>query len=174
MAHGTCSIEGCDTEDDLRRGWCNRHYARWRTHGDPTVTVLDPSPEARIRAQTAVQDDGCWVYTGQPSTRYPEVRIDGVRHGIHRWSYERHHGPIPDGHHVDHMCRHTHCWNPDHLRTLTALDNARDNVRANAHAAKSHCVNGHRLDGDNVYRPPSQPSRRMCRQCRYDQKRKVT
>jgi hypothetical protein len=34
MAEGTCQIEGCEQPSD-RRGWCNRHYIRWRRHGDP-------------------------------------------------------------------------------------------------------------------------------------------
>jgi hypothetical protein len=32
MAKGTCSICG---EPELARGWCIKHYARWRKHGDP-------------------------------------------------------------------------------------------------------------------------------------------
>lgn len=30
----TCSIPGCG-RSVLARGWCNRHYCRWREHGDP-------------------------------------------------------------------------------------------------------------------------------------------
>ena len=30
-----CSVEGCKTAARTR-GWCSTHYARWRTHGDPT------------------------------------------------------------------------------------------------------------------------------------------
>jgi len=29
-----CSIEGC-TQPAKTRGWCNKHYLRWWTHGDP-------------------------------------------------------------------------------------------------------------------------------------------
>ena len=34
----TCSIEGCD-KGVKGRGWCNKHYKRWRTHGDPHVVA---------------------------------------------------------------------------------------------------------------------------------------
>lgn len=30
----TCSVEGCP-EPVIARGWCYRHYDRWRKHGDP-------------------------------------------------------------------------------------------------------------------------------------------
>lgn len=30
-----CSIPGCDGER-WSRGWCRRHYQRWRYHGSPT------------------------------------------------------------------------------------------------------------------------------------------
>lgn len=34
-----CSIAGC-SKPHLARGWCSTHYARWRKHGDPLVTVI--------------------------------------------------------------------------------------------------------------------------------------
>lgn len=30
-----CKIDGCGRDGHLRRGWCNAHYRRWLTHGDP-------------------------------------------------------------------------------------------------------------------------------------------
>ena len=38
MASKACSIEGCANTGKMRRGWCNMHYSRWRTHGDPDYT----------------------------------------------------------------------------------------------------------------------------------------
>lgn len=34
----TCSVRGCSTEV-RSRGWCSKHYQRWRSHGDPTIVV---------------------------------------------------------------------------------------------------------------------------------------
>lgn len=34
MDERTCSIEGCD-EKVFGRGWCNKHWYRWRKYGDP-------------------------------------------------------------------------------------------------------------------------------------------
>ena len=34
----TCRVEGCD-RPAIKRGWCNRHYQRWRRYGDPMQWV---------------------------------------------------------------------------------------------------------------------------------------
>ena len=31
-----CSIEGCNNKI-LARGWCNKHYLRWKNNGDPLI-----------------------------------------------------------------------------------------------------------------------------------------
>jgi hypothetical protein len=36
-----CAVADC-TGDVLARGWCSKHYDRWRRHGDP-LTVLPPN-----------------------------------------------------------------------------------------------------------------------------------
>lgn len=35
-----CSIEGCEDHATVR-GWCHRHYQRWREHGDPQAPVKE-------------------------------------------------------------------------------------------------------------------------------------
>jgi hypothetical protein len=35
----TCSYPDCDRKH-YARGWCNMHYNRWRTHGDPSVKLV--------------------------------------------------------------------------------------------------------------------------------------
>jgi len=36
-----CSVKHCSREV-LCRGWCERHYRRWRRHGDPLTVVKGP------------------------------------------------------------------------------------------------------------------------------------
>jgi len=44
MSSGVCVIDGCERERTTR-GWCNRHYLRWRRHGDPLGSATQ-KPEA--------------------------------------------------------------------------------------------------------------------------------
>ena len=105
----------------------------------------------------------CWVYLGQTSKRYAEIRIANARLGIHRWSYTHYHGDIPYGHQVDHICRNTKCWNPDHLRVLSKIENERSNWVAERHKARTHCNHGHPFDATNTdYRPDGY---RRCKTC---------
>lgn len=32
----TCAIDGCE-KPKITRGWCSKHYYRWRKHGDPEI-----------------------------------------------------------------------------------------------------------------------------------------
>lgn len=36
MTNATCSVPGCD-RPVRARGWCNKHWQRWREHGDPEI-----------------------------------------------------------------------------------------------------------------------------------------
>lgn len=38
----TCSVKGCD-QPALARGWCNKHYLRWKQHGDPAHERTKPT-----------------------------------------------------------------------------------------------------------------------------------
>lgn len=49
-----CSIDGCEHTIANHRGWCDKHYCRWKRHGDPLVahkryrTSTDPIRSKRI------------------------------------------------------------------------------------------------------------------------------
>lgn len=40
----------------------------------------------------------------------------------HRWFWEHHNGPIPEGYEVNHLCKNRRCCNVGHLELLTNKD----------------------------------------------------
>jgi len=63
---------------------------------------------------------GCWEWQ-RAKTRhgYGLIRVDGRLVYAHRWLYEQHKGPIPEGTELDHVvCQHPPCCNPDHVEPV--------------------------------------------------------
>ena len=48
----------------------------------------------------------------------------------HRVYYEAHHGPVPDGLELDHLCGERSCVNPDHMDAVSHAENCRRGRRA--------------------------------------------
>lgn len=90
---------------------------------------------------------------------------DNGRTYAHRWSYEYFIEPIPEGMHLDHLCRNPKCVNPRHLEPVTCRENLlRGEGPSAVHAVKTHCPAGHPYSGDNLYVHPVK-GQRYCRTC---------
>jgi hypothetical protein len=163
MAERTCAVPGC--ERSIRaRGWCERHYSRWRTTGDLRADVpIGGHPLLdRLIARTE-KTDSCWLWTGALDLYGYGQFIRGK--SAHRAAYELQVGPIPAGHQIDHLCRVRNCVNPAHLEAVTARENTlRSRNRAAMNARKTHCKRGHEFNDDNTYITPT--GARQCRACR--------
>lgn len=80
--------------------------------------------------------DGCWLWTasrsgGRLGKRYGQFSVTvspGKQRvtGAHIFSYELHHGPVPDGLEVMHTCDNSLCVRGDHLTIGTHTDNMQD------------------------------------------------
>jgi hypothetical protein len=81
------------------------------------------TPEARFDAATERQGD-CLIWKGQDNgLGYGQIRVNNRKVTVHRFSYERFVGPIPDGMYLDHICHNKRCVEPSHLRPVTNKQN---------------------------------------------------
>ncbi len=120
--------------------------------------------EARV-----VRGKGCWGWNGHiDKSGYGWASVGRVYHSTaHRLSYELTKGPIPEGFHVDHLCRNPSCVNPAHLEAVTPQENVRRGIGITAtNTRKTHCPQGHPYTGDNLVLKKS--GFRECRVCRRD------
>ena len=130
----------------------------------------------RFIEKTKAVESGCIEWTGG---------LNGVGYGqfyrggrtsldqtgktyAHRWAYEHYVGPIPEGMHLDHLCRNRKCVNVEHLEPVTPRENIlRGIAPAAQHAKKTRCPEGHSYSGDNLYIHPTK-GYRCCRACGRD------
>lgn len=113
----------------------------------------------------------CWLWTGSTATKTGYGKA-GRRGNAHRVAYELIKGPVPDDKQLDHLCRERLCVNPDHLEPVTTQENLlRGKTKAAENAAKTRCLRGHELTGDNVRvniwlnKKGEIRQRRKCRAC---------
>ena len=116
-----CSVEDCPTEARAR-GFCQKHYKRWQSHGDPNYAKGSHDPMLRFKGMTKWVGD-CLEWQG---CRQPNGYGASGTRAAHRVAYELHKGPIPPGMLIMHSCDNPPCVNPDHLSVGTARDNVLD------------------------------------------------
>lgn len=114
-------------------------------------------------------DNGCQEWTAyRGGNGYGRFYYGGKGALAHRWSYEFHVGPIPDGLVIDHRCRNRGCVNPDHLEAVTMSENVLRGIGPETTAARrraiSRCPQGHPYTDENTY--VDGQGGRACRICK--------
>lgn len=142
-----CAESDC-SEVVIARGWCWRHYQRWRRHGSPKIvehsypghgTVED----LRMRFDRAVrkgEPDECWEWQSRSKAHgYGMIRFDRKYLGAHRVSLFLETGSWPpsDRPFVLHSCDNPLCCNPAHLRFGTHDENMADMATRGRHRGSS-------------------------------------
>lgn len=123
MPDTTCSIDGCPKPSSAR-GWCKMHHTRYLRHGHPLS--LKPRASIRDRVEAKIEKTGgdCWLWRGaHDASGYAVLRTADANLRVGRQMYSWHHGDIPEGMFVDHVCWNRGCVNPDHLRLATPKQN---------------------------------------------------
>src|SRR5262252_6678342 len=94
----------------------------------------------RFWAKVKRAEVGCWEWLGtRLDTGYGCFSVGsgpGNRHRAHRYSWELHYGPIPDGLQVIHHCDNRACVRPEHLFLGDHNMNMQDAVRKDRWAAR--------------------------------------
>lgn len=149
--------------------------------------------EERLSTRVEITDT-CWNWTGSVNN-YGYGFWRGKRGTkmvlVHRFSWEKSNGDIPEGLCVLHQCDNRRCVNPDHLFLGTRRDNMLDMIAKGRHwrnnsvvrsayisnqenarhapvrpndrnAIKTHCPRGHPYDEANTYH---HMGRRHCKAC---------
>lgn len=117
------------------------------------------------RFEAKIQPDGeCWRWVGSLNNQgYGQFWFGGKVGLAHRFSYEYHVAPIPEGLVIDHLCRNSWCVNPfGHLDPVPMIVNTRRGLAGHRERSRTHCPQGHPYDEENTYVWNRQ---RFCRAC---------
>lgn len=140
---GECKIGGCDRTEAVR-GLCRRHYDRLMQHGDAAhggeIRTKYATAEEAFKARTVRASNGCLLWEGAiDECGYGHITIHGRDTLVHRYAWERRHGPIPDGKRIDHMLGcDTACCEVEHLRVATHRQNCQHRVRQDVRNTSGH------------------------------------
>lgn len=103
----------------------------WQAENTPDSIPL------HVRRNIAPGEGGCWLWTRSKSPDgYGWASYKNRTCQAHRLVYTFARGPVPEGLHLDHLCRVRHCVNPDHLEPVTPRENL---ARGDTPTAWKHC-----------------------------------
>ena len=128
----TCTICG---DKHCSRGWCRKHWQRWKKYGDPLAGGKPRPPTGgslRWLEDVALKykGDECLIWPFRRSGRgYASFTENGRSVYATRWICTKIYGhPPTDGHQAAHSCGKGHegCVNPKHLRWATRIENDSD------------------------------------------------
>jgi hypothetical protein len=113
---------------------------------------------------------------------YGVVYVHEQRKLVHRVAFELCVTVLKSGLEIDHLCRNTSCFCPNHLEQVTHRENLKRspvtliNTLNKEEQVRTHCPKGHEYTTENTYR---YAGRRWCRECakffkrRYESRVKV-
>lgn len=137
MAILLCTFVGCDRKHQAR-GLCEPHYHQQRRGSTLTPLRDKRTIDWRLDEYTT-KTDTCWLWEGAVTgVGYGQLYSGDRMVGVHRLSYIRHKGRIPEGMYIDHECHVRRCLNPDHLRLATPGENSQNLSGARSNSATGY------------------------------------
>jgi hypothetical protein len=163
----SCYSEWVDYSAPITRRYRHTSYRTTLSGVDIAIvtehTRTLASPLSRFMAKVDTDGpNGCWIWKGYVGKdgygrwRMPEESHSG---GAHRAAYRMMVGPIPEGRHLDHLCRNPSCVNPKHLEPVTPQVNVDRGLRGQW----TECGKGHPFSGENLGK--RKDGRRYCKTC---------
>ncbi len=132
--------------------------------------VPDRVIERFVNLLVIVPFSECWFLETAPSPDgYSHFAVSHTRQVRgHRFSYEYFIGPIPEGKHLDHLCRNRECVNPRHLDPVSCREN---HMRAPGtmtaiNSAKDRCIHGHECGLTFSAKAKYGRGERICKECK--------
>lgn len=128
----SCAVPGCGGRL-AGAGYCRKHYARFRRHGDPLGGSTEWGAARRFVEEAAMSDSrDCIFFPRSPGvTGHVRLNVNGSHVGAHAYAAELRHGRKPT---ADHEACHTcgrgadGCVNGNHLYWGTRKQNVADMV----------------------------------------------
>lgn len=119
---GLCQASGCDKRR-ASRGWCPKHYQRWRKYGDANYTnpysSYQPADERfKLRIGYGAPDE-CWPWLGATDgAGLGALNANGNKnYSARRFAYElAHKVKLDSNQRITPMCGSRLCVNPQHLQ----------------------------------------------------------